>query len=439
MKLFPLIIALSSLLICASLECNAEKNAVILIIDGLGSTYIYPGNEAYFVEGGKTGNVSLSFIDTSSYRAELKTIIPQTEIAHSVLVTGYTKATNEEVSYYSSTIFDAVKEYGYITIGIMEKGDSDNIINEQDIVVREKNNSVYEPHIERYLNNASISADIIRHIDGYRSPESRKHSTKDKYGAYTEYNKWAIKFGEDTVRFMNKTLPSSKFLLTINAGGLDSAGHSTGYKGYLETIKGLDEPVSDLIKACNETGTVLMITGDHGMSFKHEYSKGSHSSFEVASRNESLLTPFLIYTDSEVRKSNYKIYGQECFAPTALSLMECPNTLTMCNAATIPVLEEPALYIRSAGPANITITGMGIEQNHTINGIQKVSSLEKGVYTISSGGIVKNIMLDSDMVVDIYPDNDTVFKLPEYTAYLLSASAAFAGIIFALRLFRSRK
>ncbi|MCD1295130.1 arylsulfatase [Methanocella sp. CWC-04] len=419
-------------------ESCSLSNTVVIIIDGLGSSYIYPERTAYYADGGLIDPVELISLQNAQAKYELKAPVPKTEIGHAVLVTGYSEATSEVVSYYDATIFDAAKKNGYINIAIMEKGDSDEILGEQDIAVREKNNSVFKPLVEYVENGGNVPVELSYFMKGYPYLDNVRPG-KDPYFAYVRYNSWALQFGADVVAFMNETLQDQKYLLTINAGGLDSAGHSLGSDGYRAVISGMDIDIQRLVDICKKTDTILIITGDHGMSFKHESSKGSHSSFEVCSRDESVLVPFIVCSGGASPCIGNKPYGQECFAPAILSLMGCPDTLSLSDGEKIPVLKSPSIFINSRRPVEITVTGQDYSNTAIVEGIHRFGPLEKGIYTIRYGDGPIVIDLASDELIDLDKVNTAEYIESPLPDYLIPAIFSGIGIFIALLVIRKRK
>ncbi|WP_174590862.1 alkaline phosphatase family protein [Methanocella conradii] len=331
------------LLFLAAFQVSAcAQGAVLIIVDGLGSSYLN-SHVATYANGAHIEPISLKSFGEAIAQYQLKVPVPATEYGHAVIVTGYSNASQETLTYYHATIFDALKDDGYLALGILENGDSKEMLGELDAAVHNKNKSIYKPDIEFLSRDQNVPADIAYMMESHaRLGESK--AGKDPYKPYIEYNEWAVGFATDVVRYMGERHPGQNYVLIVNAGGLDSAGHNFGYDGYRAVLMGLDDAMGGLVDACEETGTVLMVTGDHGMSFPDQGKKGSHSASDVASRNESVLVPLLIY--SNITAISGGVYGQECLAPTLLSLLDEPNTLSVCDGEPIPIKDRPALYLK---------------------------------------------------------------------------------------------
>jgi 2,3-bisphosphoglycerate-independent phosphoglycerate mutase len=427
MRLLPFILIIA----LAVIPLNASAHgAVILIIDGFGSSYIAP-HSATYVGGAPMQPIDLNFIGGADAAYELKVPVPATEYGHAVIVTGYSNASQEMVSYYHATIFDALKDDGYLALGILENGDSKEILGELDVAVREKNDSIYNPCFEYVQNGNSVPFGLSRAMKEYpRLPPSK--AGKDPYTAYIKYNAWALGFARYMVTYMNESQPCKDYVLMINVGGLDSVGQNTGYEGYGAVLSGMDEDVGTLIDVCEASGTILMITGDHGMSFKEDNNRGSHSAIDVASRKESLMAPLLIYSDKSTKGSG--IYGQECLAPTLLALLDQPNTMSLSDGEPLPVKEKPTLYLASKDLKSVTITGPDFNGTSSFTGLYRIKGLEKGDYIVSYNGTQRAVHLDHDELVDLREDEQDPHIVPPWMVYLAAAGISVAGMGIALML-----
>jgi 2,3-bisphosphoglycerate-independent phosphoglycerate mutase len=340
-----LILLLATLLIPAC--CQAEKSAVLVIIDGMGSSYIYTGHSPVCVDGSPLPGIRLAMAENASGRFELRVPTPETESGNAVIVTGYSKATGEMLSYYNATIYDVLRARGYLSMAILETGDTTYMIGEPDINVNERNNSAYNPSVAMTVNGKSIPSGVQDLLA--TSPPSRLNSATNSADAYRQYDDWSLGKAAAMVRFMGETLPSVKYLLVVNAAGPDMAAQEHGFDSYRQAIEDLDAVLSSLADACREDRVILLVTADHGMSFKSAGSKGTHASGEASMRNESRLAPLLVFTGDAGKRSGNG--GQECVAPTLLSLMGCPDTLSLEDGEPLMSGDSPLLSIVNAGPA----------------------------------------------------------------------------------------
>lgn len=411
------------------------QGAVIVIIDGMGSSYL-AGQTASYSGGTSIYPIDMRSFDAADAQYQLKVPVPATEYGHAVIVSGYSDISPEDISSYHATIFDALRDDGYLALGILENGDTKEMLGELDVAVREKNDSIYNPNFQFILNGRNVPPDVSEMMRDYPRLSPIK-SGKDQYAPYLRYNLWALGFARDTVAYMNETEPGLNYVLIMNAGGLDSVGQNHGYEGYRTVLTGMDGDLAALIDTCRRTGTILMITGDHGMSFPDGAKRGSHANTVAASRNESLLVPLLVY--SNVTAEGGGTYGQECLAPTLLSLLDEPNTLSMSDGMPLPVKERPTLFLRSKSPASVSITGPGRNVSMEINGTYRLTKLEKGDYVIRYDGKQVAVRLDHDMVVDVRKDGQSAPAVPSWMAYGPVAFISTIGIVIALKLVWARK
>jgi hypothetical protein len=406
------------------------QGAVIFVVDALGSSYL-TSHTATYMSGAAIKPLDLKSFDRADARYQLKVPVPATEFGHAVIVTGYSNASKQTVAYYHSSIFDVLKDDGYLAFGIMENGDTPEMIHELDAIVHNKNESIFSPDFEFEENSHAVPTDIERMMSEYplTLPASKG---KDPYSPYISYNAWGLDFTKDFVDYMNKHHPGQNYVLIVNIGGLDSAGHNLGFGGYHAVLSGMDGGMESLIDSCKRSNTILIVTGDHGMSFKNETSRGAHQSQDVAYRNESLLTPLFIYSNMTV--SSGGIYGQECLAPTFLSLLDEPNTMSMGDGEPLPVKERPTLYLRSKEKVNVTVTSVNFSTTASFTGIYGIKGLEKGVYTVRYNGEETTIRLDHDELVDLREDERSAPAVPPWMVYLAVAGISVAGIGIALTL-----
>lgn len=409
----------------------SAQSAVIFVIDAMGSSYISPGTATYASTSAMIPAIDMKSFDRANEKFQLKVPVPATEFGHAVIVTGCSGASEPTVENYHSTIFDVLKDDGYLTLGIMDNGDTPEMIDELDAIAHNANESILSPDFEFTVNSHSIPADVENMMrDHTRALQQVK--SKDPYQPYIVYNAWGIDYTRDLVDYMGQHHPGMNYVLIVNIGGLDSAGHNLGYSGYKAVLSGMDDDLGSLVDACERTDTLLMVTGDHGMSFKSPTAKGAHESADVAGRNESLLTPLFIYSNKSLPGGG--TYGQECLAPTLLSLLDEPNTLSMCDSIPLPIKDNPTLFLRSESPMNVTVTGPGLNISTEFKGTYRLTGLEKGDYTIRYEGIWEDVRLDHDVVVDVRKDGQTAQALPPWIIYIPAAIFSVAGIAAALKL-----
>lgn len=411
---------------------NAQNGVVLVIVDALGSSYIYSWHSPTCIDGSKLPLANLGGIDKMNALYELWVPVPETEHGHSVIVTGYSGASSEMLSYYDSTIFDALKKDGYLCIAVMETGDTTGMIGKQDAAVHDKDNSVSAPEMAVAINKEQVPQGLVSILDdaSFEPPKNPKGGDQ-----YVAYDNWSLEKANRIVHFMSESCPDQNYFLTINVGGVDEAGHNGGYAEYRHAIEGLSPDLSVLIDACRATNTTLVLTADHGMSFGSATSKGSHESEPAASRNESRLVPMAIMSPSNL--SGKGIYGQECLAPTLLSLADCPDTLSLADGQPVPMGDRFSLYLICDKPSQISLDGPGVSQQVQVNGTWRFSDLAAGIYTISNGQSTMNVSVSHDETITLSPEKESNGVVPP-VQYILAALVPLAGIAIALGLIRRR-
>ncbi|OPY30350.1 MAG: phosphoglyceromutase [Methanocella sp. PtaU1.Bin125] len=421
-------------ILCIAGECSAEKNAVLVIVDGLGSAYVYPGRSASCVDGSPLAGACLDMTDNASAMFELWVPAPDTESGNAVIVTGYSGASEDAVAYYGATIYDALRAQGYLCMAILETGDTASMIAEPDIIVYERNNSVRNPEIVVTVNGQPVPAGIE---DIFRSdPLPTPGPGNDPVAAYRRYDDWSLDKATRVVDYMRQACPEKQYLLVVNVAGPDMAAHDRGYDTYRKTIEGLDGSLSALTEVCRSAGTVIVVTADHGMSFKTPGSRGSHASGTASMVNETRLVPMLVFGGDKVDVSG--VYGQQCLAPTLLSLMECPDTLTIADGVPLPLNDCPSLYLISRDPVTATVESPGFYRQVTVNGTCRIGPLEAGSYRLTLPWGVRTVALDRDVTIELADTMQGRSPAGSWVPYVAAAVVSAAGIVAGLGLMRRK-
>jgi len=432
MRYLPIIILIALSFIPIQVSAGG---AVIVVVDALGSSYLSP-HEASYMSGGTIPPVDVKAFDRANAQYQLKVSVPSTEFGHAVIVTGYSNASEQTVAYYHSTVFDVLRDDGYLTFGIMENGDTPEMLCKLDAAVHNMNESIYNPDYEFIENSRKVPTDIVRMMSDYpRTPPDE--ASKGAYASYINYNAWGLDFTRNLVQYMAIHHPDRDYFLIVNIGGLDSAGHNLGCDGYQAVLSGIDGDMNRLVDVCKASGTALMITGDHGMSFKNESAKGAHASLNVAYRKESLMVPLFIYSNVTARGEG--LYGQESIAPTLLALLDEPNIMSLSDGEPLPVKEKPTLYLTSKEHEDVTITGPNFNRTVSFSGLYRIKGLEKGDYVVSYGSVQRTVHLDHDEIVDLREDERSPPTIPPWMGYLAVAGISIAGISIALTLAWTRR
>jgi len=371
---------------------DTPAGAVILVVDGLGASYVYPEHSAYALDGTPLGEAVLFNLTGGGARAvDVRVPVPETTKSHSILVTGSSSADPEALG---PTIFDAARENGYLCLAVLERGDSMELLQKQDAVL--------------YLGDNALHG--AEPIPGFRDsvPQglcSLFQEWRDKFADYTApqgltgyagYNRWGLDAAADIVEH----LAGRRFLLLVNVGAVDSAGQNLGIEGYLETVEALDAPLGKLAEACQKNGVILAVTADHGMSFPAAKGKGGHSAVKYAGRLESLRVP-LVFLGSGVEELNLGGRWSEVdVAPTMLNLLGISRNLS-AEGRSLPIKKSYSLRVTGApGAVSLCRDGKPLA-NASGDEVYNFRGLARGLYTIEAGRRSQEVLVNGDRVLDL--------------------------------------
>ncbi|MEA1908242.1 MAG: alkaline phosphatase family protein [Euryarchaeota archaeon] len=381
---------------------------VLLIIDGLGSSYCYPEFTPRALDNSTSGRANcttlLAVAESGMRIIDVCAPVTSTAPGHSVIVTGCADATPGIVAR-GTTIFDIAHDNGYFCAGVMENGDFSEMCDELDVILHVKKNSINDPGVvvDRHPHNR-LYDDVSMNIAGLM--ENWNNTTKylgDKKGAlrYIAYNRWAIDASDAVIRSL--ALNEVPFLLIINVGAVDSAGHHLGASGYLDVINGTDGAVMKLYQTCTDHDLLFILTADHGMGFATSGAvRGGHVSDKYAEHPESQRIP-LLFSGNGIMWGTIASGGQEDIAPTLLSQMGLP--VVSCDGNPLPVGGYADLRVMAGSIADVEVRGCGDVVRGTSDSEFLFRGLDAGCnYTIrvTGGGRADEheIFLDSDCVVD---------------------------------------
>ncbi len=336
---------------------------VIVIVDGLGAPYIYPEHIPHALDGTPLDvpifhNLSM-LGNTGAKVSVVRAPQTYTEAGHSVLVTGDPKALSKTLRMPMSTIYDVAHDYDHLAFGIMEKGDFASMCDKHDVIVHDTSNSMNKPGMIVQSTSSApydpICFDIkeIMQEQALKLPAQLQESKQASQERYDTYNRWALTAAAEVVEHMAEEAPEQKYILTVNVGAVDAAGHYRKYKGYIGTIQGLDKDIMSLYRTCTANNVAFIFTADHGMGFTSSDSKGGHQSDTYSGMDETQMVPFLVHAPDVPAKVFYEAHGQEDIAPTVLSILNLPNGLKNSRGCQIPVKAHTTLGVR--GPSTGTV------------------------------------------------------------------------------------
>jgi len=364
---------------------------VLLVVDGLGSSYIYPEHRAYALDGSPLEGAVLFNLSGGATRVvDVQVPVPETTQSHSVLITG---RADVDPGHPGKTVFDAAREEGYLCLGLLQRGDAMPVLQEMDAVLYLDDNSLHgaEP-IPGFRAGAAASLSPI--LQKWRDRFGR-YTGEQGTLAYINYNAWALDAAADVVG----NLSGRKFIMLVNAGGADSAGHELGAEGYRETVAALDEPLGKLAETCRKKHVLLVVTADHGMVFPNREGKGGHSAEKYADRLEARRVP-LVFLGPGVEELNLGgSWSETDIAPTLLSLLNISADLEG-NGKEMPVAESFRLAV-SGAPEDLALW-QGEERLAEGSAGQCILwGLSRGAYARRGGEKEWPVTVNGDVALDL--------------------------------------
>ncbi|HII07091.1 MAG TPA: alkaline phosphatase family protein, partial [Methanotrichaceae archaeon] len=357
----------------------------------------YPELEARALDGSPLGGALLFNLTGNGARIQNVTVpVPTTGPSHSVLVTGCSWADPANLGTPGATIFDAARENGLICLAILQRGDSISMVLEQDGILLFDDNSLWgaEP---LFGSRALLPSDLADLFQIWRNRFPLYNQDRGVPG-YVGYNAWGLDAAADIVENME----SRPFLLMLNVGAVDSAGHNLGPEGYVGTISGLDVPLGRLIEVCEANGVLLLITADHGMSFTSDRGKGGHSSSKYSSGMESVRVPAVFIgpgVDDLVLTGNW---SEVDLVSTLLDLLGLSPALPLSEGQVIPVSSCCDLEVDVGTVSDVEIRKSGdLVARATGDSRYIFRNLDRGSYSVESGEREAFVYLWGDQFLDL--------------------------------------
>jgi 2,3-bisphosphoglycerate-independent phosphoglycerate mutase len=368
------------------------SGAVILVVDGLGASYVYPEHHAYALDGSPLGQVALFNLTGSGARVvDARVPVPETTKSHGVLITGSSSVDPQSLG---PTIFDAARKNGYLSIALLERGDSIEVLKKQDAVLYLGDNALHgaEP-IPGFRESAP--QDLHELFENWRDNFS-EYTFAAGLPGYAGYDQWGL----DAAAALVDRLGSQHFLMLVNVGAVDSAGQNLGVDGYLKTIEALDKPLGKLAEACRRNGVLLLVTADHGMSFPTAKGKGGHSASKYADRPESLRVPLVLSGPGMEEMNLGGQWSEVDIAPTVLNLLNIPQNISS-EGRSLPLKDSYDLHVVGAsGPVSLYRDG-SLLANASGNEDHNFRGLARGMYTISAEGALREVLINGDLTLEM--------------------------------------
>ena len=381
------------------------RGAVILVVDGMGSAYVYPELLPRAIDGTPLERALLFNLTGKGARVLNVTVpVPETGPSHSVLVTGCPWADSANLGTAGATIFDAARADGLLCLAILQRGDAISMVLEQDGVLFFDDNSLWgaEPLVGSKADFPPDMADLFQSWRD-RFPE---YNRKRGVPGYVGYNAWGLDAAADVVSAMGER----PFFLIVNVGAVDSAGHNLGSEKYVETISGLDAPLGRLVEACEARGVLLLITADHGMSFPSDQGKGGHSSAKYSSQPESVMVPAVFVGPGVDEIAVTGNWSEVDLAPTLLDLLGNSPDLPLSEGRVIPVSKRYDLVVGTGKVADVEVRRDGSLVARAAGDSRYIfRSLDRGSYSVESAGQKASVYLDCDRAVDLLDESPRGF------------------------------
>ncbi|VVB71501.1 2,3-bisphosphoglycerate-independent phosphoglycerate mutase [uncultured archaeon] len=401
--------------------------AVIVVVDGLGASYVYPEFNAYALDGSPLGKAVLFNLTGSGARAvEVRVPVPETTKSHSVLITGNSET---DPQYPGPTIFDAVRERGYLSLAVLERGDSMPVLQEMDAVLYLGDNSMHGAEPTAGFRESAPPG--LRALFQEWRDRFTDYSAPAGLPGYAGYDAWALDAAADVV----KNLSGQRFVMLVNVGAVDSAGQNLGADGYLQTVQALDAPLGRLAEACHRSDALLVVTADHGMCFPAAKGKGGHSANKYSSRLEALRVP-LVFLGAGVEELNLAGRWLEMdTAPTVLSLLNISSNL-MTDGKPLPIREGFDLRVTCA-PSGMELW-RGEERLANASGDDEYCfrGLERGAYTIKAGGKSWTAHVSGDTSMDLAGKAAPGGEMKKIIGIILILAINLAGIAIIVRIWK---
>lgn len=373
--------------------------AVVLVVDGMGSAYVYPELSPRGIDGSPLPQACLFNLTGRGARVLNVTVpVPETGPSHSVLATGCSWMDPTILGTPGATIFDAAGEVGLLRLAILQRGDSISMLLEQDGVLFFEENALWgaEPLVG---SGPSLPPDLAALFQSWRDRFPSYNRERGVPG-YVAYNAWALDAASDLVMAMGER----PFLLIVNVGAVDSAGHNLGSAGYVETISGLDAPLGRLVEGCEAGGVLLLITADHGMSFPSEEGKGGHSSAKYSSLTESVMVPAVFVGPGVDEIAVTGNWSEVDLAPTLLDLLGKRPDLPLSEGRMIPISNRCDLVVDAGEVAEVEVWRDGVLVAKATGDSRYVfRNLDRGTYSVESGGRAEEVHLTRDGSIDLAP------------------------------------
>ena len=403
--------------------------AVLLVVDGLGASYVYPEHRAYALDGSPIEGAVLFNLTSGGARAlDVRVPVPETTQSHSVLITGNS---GTDPDHLGPTIFDAARANGYLCLAVLERGDSMPVLQEMDGVLYLGDNAMHGAQPIPGFRAGAPPANLSPIFQKWRD-RFAWYSAPQGIAGYAGYDAWALDAAADTVQ----NLSSRHFIMLVNVGAVDSAGQNLGADGYRQTVQALDVPLGRLAEICRRNNVLLAVTADHGMVFPSAEGKGGHSAEKYAAKPEALRVP-LVFLGPGVEELNLGGRWSEVdIAPTVLSILNISGNLSR---------EGKSMPIRAGFDLRVTGAPAGLElwqgEEQLANGSAgecRFRGLPRGEYCLKAGGKEWTVLVNGDAAMDLTGKAAPQGDWKRIIGIILILAINLAGIAIIFRIWKGR-
>ena len=300
----------------------------------------------------------------------------------------------------------------------MENGDFGSICAEQDVLVRDANNSINDMKntLEKYNHSSDtpeasetpegllkVLKDAADKAPGYvKSKETRER--------YSGYNRWGIDTACDVIKYMAANNPGRKYLLTVNVGAVDGSGHHRDNYGYVDCIECLDADLSPLYELCKKNNLAFVLTADHGMAFSKNGAKGGHQSEKLSAAEDTQLVPLIVHAQDVKSGIIEGKHSQEDFAPTLLGILDIPDRPRFATGKQIILTGHTDLKVKLPGKGSAELMKDGKliaspknDDQFLFLGLEPGNTYKVSAALDSGNGLEeqeKEILLENDSVIE---------------------------------------
>ncbi len=366
---------------------DRPQGAVVLVVDGMGSSYVYPEYDARALDGRVLGKAALFSLAGGARVLDVRVPVPGA--GHNVLVTGCPWA---DEPLEGTTIFDLARENNFTCVALLQKG-SLPLALEQDAFLLFGEGVAVALDAEPVVGTrANLSPDLVSRLCGWR----------DQFPAYAAgrgrgiegcigSNSWGLDAAVDLVGALDPP-----FVLLVDLGGVEDAGRLLGPEAYLEAIASLDEPLARLVQACEGQDLLLLVTADGGMTFSD---RGQID----PGRMESLRVPVVFMGPGVDDIILTGAWSQTDIAPTVVEMLGLGGSLSRSEGSAMPVRKRYDLEVRGTEPADVVrvrrdgglVAEVAGDSGYIFRG------MDRGAYTVGVGRRSVPVCLNGDGLLDL--------------------------------------